>query len=77
MVFQSYALFPHMDVAANIAYPLKLRGVSRAEIAARVERALETVKLGGYGARRIDELSGGQRQAWRWRARSCSSHASC
>jgi putative spermidine/putrescine transport system ATP-binding protein len=62
MVFQSYALFPHMDVAANIAYPLKLRGIPRAEIGARVERALDTVKLGGYGARRIDELSGGQRQ---------------
>ena len=62
MVFQSYALFPHMDVAANIAYPLKLRGVARTEIATRVERALETVKLGGYGTRRIDELSGGQRQ---------------
>jgi putative spermidine/putrescine transport system ATP-binding protein len=62
MVFQSYALFPHMDVAANIAYPLKLRGVPRAEIVVRTERALETVKLGGYGTRRIDELSGGQRQ---------------
>jgi putative spermidine/putrescine transport system ATP-binding protein len=62
MVFQSYALFPHMDVAANIAYPLKLRGVSRAEIVTRVERALDTVKLAGYGTRRIDALSGGQRQ---------------
>jgi putative spermidine/putrescine transport system ATP-binding protein len=62
MVFQSYALFPHMDVAANIAYPLKLRGIARTEIAARAEHALETVKLGGYGSRRIDELSGGQRQ---------------
>jgi putative spermidine/putrescine transport system ATP-binding protein len=62
MVFQSYALFPHMDVAANIAYPLKLRGIAKTEIAARTERALETVKLGGYGTRRIDELSGGQRQ---------------
>jgi putative spermidine/putrescine transport system ATP-binding protein len=62
MVFQSYALFPHMDVAANIAYPLKLRGIARVEIASRVERALETVKLAGYGARRIDALSGGQRQ---------------
>ena len=62
MVFQSYALFPHMDVAANIAYPLKLRGLTRAETAMRVEHALETVKLAGYGARRIDALSGGQRQ---------------
>lgn len=62
MVFQNYALFPHMDVAANIAFPLKLRGVSKAETAQRVEQALELVKLGGYGARRVDQLSGGQRQ---------------
>lgn len=62
MVFQSYALFPHMDVAGNIGFPLRLRGVGKAETAERVERALETVKLGGYGARRIDQLSGGQKQ---------------
>ncbi|OYU49360.1 MAG: polyamine ABC transporter ATP-binding protein [Rhizobiales bacterium PAR1] len=62
MVFQNYALFPHMDVAANIAFPLKLRGVGKAETAERVEQALELVKLGGYGARRVDQLSGGQRQ---------------
>ncbi len=62
MVFQNYALFPHMDVAANIAFPLKLRGVGREESGRRVAQALELVKLGGYGARRIDQLSGGQRQ---------------
>jgi putative spermidine/putrescine transport system ATP-binding protein len=62
MVFQSYALFPHMDVAGNIGFPLRLRGVSRGDIARRVEQALETVKLGGYGGRRIEQLSGGQRQ---------------
>jgi putative spermidine/putrescine transport system ATP-binding protein len=62
MVFQNYALFPHMDVAANIAFPLKLRGVGKAEAAERAGQALELVKLGGYGARRIDQLSGGQRQ---------------
>lgn len=62
MVFQNYALFPHMDVAANIAFPLQLRGVGKSEIAARVEKTLELVKLGGYGARRVDQLSGGQRQ---------------
>ncbi|WP_187968494.1 ABC transporter ATP-binding protein [Aquibium microcysteis] len=62
MVFQSYALFPHMDVAGNIGFPLRLRGVARGEIARRVEQALETVKLGGYGSRRIEQLSGGQRQ---------------
>jgi putative spermidine/putrescine transport system ATP-binding protein len=62
MVFQNYALFPHMDVAGNIAYPLRLRGVAGGALDSRVEKALQTVQLGGYGARRIDELSGGQRQ---------------
>jgi putative spermidine/putrescine transport system ATP-binding protein len=62
MVFQNYALFPHMDVQTNIAYPLRLRGVSRDEQARRVQAALQTVRLAGFGARRIDELSGGQRQ---------------
>lgn len=62
MVFQNYALFPHMTVAGNLAYPLKLRHVHRAEIEARVEKALDLVQLGGLGARGVDELSGGQRQ---------------
>ena len=62
MVFQNYALFPHMSVAGNVGYPLKLRNVAKAEMAERVERALETVQLGGYGGRGIDQLSGGQKQ---------------
>lgn len=62
MVFQNYALFPHMSVADNVAFALRLRGVSRRESAERVEKALEMVRLGGYGARAIDQLSGGQRQ---------------
>ena len=62
MVFQSYALFPHMSVAGNVAFPLKLRKCPAPEIGERVERALETVQLGGYGGRAIDQLSGGQRQ---------------
>jgi putative spermidine/putrescine transport system ATP-binding protein len=62
MTFQNYALFPHMTVAGNVAYPLRLRKTPKAEIKARVERALETVQLGGYGERRITQLSGGQRQ---------------
>ncbi len=62
MVFQNYALFPHMTVAGNVGYPLRLRGVPKAEAAERIERALDTVQLGGYGARRIDQLSGGQKQ---------------
>jgi putative spermidine/putrescine transport system ATP-binding protein len=62
MVFQSYALFPHMSVGGNIGFPLRLRGVGKAAITERVNRALDTVKLAGYGDRRIDQLSGGQRQ---------------
>jgi putative spermidine/putrescine transport system ATP-binding protein len=61
-VFQSYALFPHMSVGENIAYPLKLRGVARGEIAARVEQALALVQLSGFAARPVANLSGGQRQ---------------
>ena len=62
MVFQSYALFPHMTVAENIAFPLKLRGVSLAETAERVATALKTVQLDGLGDRDIEQLSGGQKQ---------------
>ena len=62
MVFQNYALFPHMNVFHNIAFPLKQRGVAAAETAERVEKALELVKLKGLGERRVDQLSGGQRQ---------------
>ena len=62
MVFQSYALFPHMTVAQNIAFPLKLRGVEEAEKAERVQQALDTVQLSEMGSRKIDQLSGGQRQ---------------
>jgi spermidine/putrescine transport system ATP-binding protein len=62
MVFQSYAVFPHMTVADNVAYGLKIDGVAAAERARRVEEALALVKLDGYGARKPDQLSGGQRQ---------------
>ena len=62
MVFQSYALFPHMSVAENIAFPLRLRGVRAKECAEHVDIALETVQLSGLGDRSIDQLSGGQRQ---------------
>ena len=62
MVFQNYALFPHMTVAGNVAYPLKLRGVSRIEIAERVAKALDMVQLSGLSERQIDQVSGGQRQ---------------
>ena len=62
MVFQSYAVFPHMSVAQNVAYGLVVDGVPAAERAKRVEEALALVKLDGYGARKPDQLSGGQRQ---------------
>lgn len=62
MVFQSYALFPHMTVAENIAFPLKLRNVAENERIERVQEALDTVQLSDLGNRNIDQLSGGQRQ---------------
>lgn len=62
MMFQNYALFPHMNVFANIAYPLKIAKRSKSEIKDAVDEVLETVQLPGYQSRRISELSGGQRQ---------------
>jgi spermidine/putrescine transport system ATP-binding protein len=61
-VFQHYALFPHRTVAGNVAFGLEMANVPRREVPARVERALEQVRLPGLGDRRIDQLSGGQRQ---------------
>jgi putative spermidine/putrescine transport system ATP-binding protein len=61
-VFQDYALFPHMSVQKNIEYGLKVKGVGRAERAARSAAMLETVRLGEYGNRKPTQLSGGQRQ---------------
>ncbi len=62
MVFQSYALFPHMTVAKNVAFGLRQEKVSASESASRVEEALELVQLGGLGGRKPSQLSGGQRQ---------------
>ena len=62
MVFQKYALFPHMTVAQNVAFPLKMRKQSRDEIAGRVAEALALVQLEGYGERMPAQLSGGQQQ---------------
>lgn len=61
-VFQNYALFPHMNVADNIGYGLRLKKTPKAEIRRRVEEMLELVQLPGYGKRKPSELSGGQRQ---------------
>jgi ABC-type Fe3+/spermidine/putrescine transport system ATPase subunit len=62
MVFQNYALFPHMDVFENVAFGLRARATPREEIPRRVERALELVDLRGFGGRHVQELSGGQQQ---------------
>ena len=62
MVFQSYAIWPHMTVAQNVGYPLKVRRVARAEIARRVAETLELIGLGGLGEREASKLSGGQQQ---------------
>ena len=62
MVFQNYALFPHMSVAENLAFPLEVRKLDRATVDAKVKRALEMVRLPQFGGRRPAQLSGGQQQ---------------
>jgi putative spermidine/putrescine transport system ATP-binding protein len=62
MVFQNYALFPHMTVAENLAFPLDVRKMSKSEIESRVQRALDMVELGTFANRRPGQLSGGQQQ---------------
>ncbi len=62
MVFQNYALFPHMTINENLAFPLEVRGMERAEVERRVKRALDMVQLGQFGHRRPAQLSGGQQQ---------------
>jgi iron(III) transport system ATP-binding protein len=62
LVFQSFALWPHMSVGDNVAFGLREQGVPRAAIAERVEQALASVELAGFAARRIDQLSGGEQQ---------------
>ena len=62
MVFQNYALFPHMTVAENLAFPLEVRGMGQAEREEKVQRVLDMVELGAFGARMPAQLSGGQQQ---------------
>ncbi|WP_020070544.1 ABC transporter ATP-binding protein [Paraburkholderia caledonica] len=62
MVFQNYALFPHLSVADNVAFPLRMRGVAKTEKQGRVKAALEMVGLGAYASRHPAALSGGQQQ---------------
>lgn len=62
VVFQNYALFPHMNIAKNVAFPLDMRGTAKAETAARVKKALDMVQLGHLADRLPGQLSGGQQQ---------------
>lgn len=62
MVFQNYALFPHMTVAENLAFPLEVRGWGKSEREDKVKRALDMVQMGEFGGRRPAQLSGGQQQ---------------
>ncbi len=62
MVFQNYALFPHMTVAENLAFPLEVRGIGKSDREAKVRRALDMVQMGAFGGRRPAQLSGGQQQ---------------
>ncbi len=62
MVFQNYALFPHLNVFENVAFGLRARRASRSLIEERVARSLDRVKLAGYGDRGVQQLSGGQQQ---------------
>ena len=62
MVFQNYALFPHMTVAENLSFPLEVRKFSKSEIQKKVTQALDMVELGQFSARRLAQLSGGQQQ---------------
>ncbi len=62
MVFQNYALFPHMTVGENLAFPLRVRNIAKAEVDERVKRALDMVQLGRFANRRPGQMSGGQQQ---------------
>ena len=62
MVFQNYALFPHMTVAENLSFPLEVRGMGKSERESKIKRALDMVQMGAFGGRRPAQLSGGQQQ---------------
>ncbi|MGV6802700.1 MAG: ABC transporter ATP-binding protein [Ruegeria sp.] len=62
MVFQNYALFPHMTVAENLSFPLEVRKIGKSEREEKVQRALDMVQMGAFGSRRPAQLSGGQQQ---------------
>ncbi len=77
MVFQSYALFPHMSVLENVAFGLISGGMGKPEAYAKAEDALTTVGLKGYGSRLPSEMSGASSSASRWRGHWCSNRMFC
>src|SRR6266581_8609855 len=77
MVFQSYAIWPRMNVFENVAYPLRVRGVGGQRLSQAVQNALDHVGLGSMAQRPATQLSGGQQQRWRSLGVWCSSRRSC
>ena len=77
MVFQNYALFPHMTVLENLRFPLKARKLPAADVDAKSRRALDMVQLGSFGNRYPQQLSAVSSSASRWLARWCSSRNWC
>jgi len=77
MVFQNYALFPHMTVSENLAFPLSVRGMAKPDIKERVKRALAMVQLEGFRNRYRRSFPAASSSAWRWRGRWCSSRNWC
>ena len=72
MVFQNYALFPHMTIAENLSFPLEVRRIGRSDREAKVKRALDMVEMGAFGGRRPAQLSGGSNSESPWLVRWCS-----
>jgi putative spermidine/putrescine transport system ATP-binding protein len=77
MVFQNYALFPHMTVAENLAFPLEVRKMGKPEREEKVKRALDMVQMGAFAGRARRSFRAGSSSASRWRARWCSSRSWC
>ena len=75
MVFQNYALYPHMTVRENLGFPLKMSGVPREDVHIKVEGAATLLQLGAQLDRYPDELSGANASAWPWAAPSCASRS--
>jgi putative spermidine/putrescine transport system ATP-binding protein len=77
MVFQNYALFPHMTVAENLAFPLTVRGLSKTDVSERVKRVLSMVQLDAFAKRYPASCPAASSSAWRWPGRWCSNRSWC